>query len=62
MQLEEIFMLGISIVGMKGRVGFEAAAAMITLKAHHLLEKHTLTKWQLQHKEYLAKFLWNAFA
>ena len=48
--------VGDTIVGMKGRVGFEAAAAMITLKAHHLLEKHTLTKWQLQHKEYLASF------
>ena len=48
--------VGDTIVGMKGRVGFEAAAALITLKAHHLLEKHTLTKWQLQHKEYLASF------
>jgi argininosuccinate synthase len=37
-------------------VGFEAAAALITLKAHHILEKHTLTKWQLQHKEYLSSF------
>ena len=44
--------VGDTIVGIKGRVGFEAAAAMITIKAHHLLEKHILTKWQLQHKEY----------
>ncbi|MCK8480484.1 argininosuccinate synthase [Psychroserpens algicola] len=48
--------VGDTIVGIKGRVGFEAAAAIITIKAHHLLEKHTLTKWQLQHKEYLASF------
>ena len=48
--------MGDTIVGIKGRVGFEAAAALITIKAHHLLEKHTLTKWQLQHKEYLASF------
>lgn len=48
--------VGDTIVGIKGRVGFEAAAAFITIKAHHLLEKHTLTKWQLQHKEYLASF------
>ena len=48
--------VGDTIVGIKGRVGFEAAAALITIKAHHLLEKHTLTKWQLQHKEYMASF------
>ena len=48
--------VGDTIVGIKGRVGFEAAAALICIKAHHLLEKHTLTKWQLQHKEYLASF------
>jgi len=48
--------VGDTIVGIKGRVGFEAAAALITMKAHHLLEKHTLTKWQLQHKDYLSNF------
>lgn len=48
--------VGDTIVGIKGRVGFEAAAALITIKAHHLLEKHCLTKWQLQHKEYLSSF------
>ncbi|TXE08365.1 argininosuccinate synthase [Gelidibacter salicanalis] len=48
--------VGDTIVGIKGRVGFEAAAALITIKAHHLLEKHTLTKWQMQHKEYLSSF------
>lgn len=48
--------VGDTIVGIKGRVGFEASAALIAIKAHHLLEKHTLTKWQLQHKEYLSSF------
>lgn len=48
--------VGDTIVGIKGRVGFEAAAAIITIKAHHLLEKHILTKWQLQHKEYLSNW------
>lgn len=48
--------VGDTIVGIKGRVGFEAAAALIIIKAHHLLEKHTLTKWQLQHKEYVSSF------
>ena len=48
--------VGDTILGIKGRVGFEAAAALITIKAHHLLEKHTLTKWQLQHKEYMSSF------
>ena len=46
--------VGDTIIGIKGRVGFEAAAALITIKAHHLLEKHTLSKWQLQHKENVA--------
>ena len=48
--------VGDTIFGIKGRVGFEAAAALIIVKAHHLLEKHTLTKWQLQHKDYLSNF------
>lgn len=48
--------VGDTIIGIKGRVGFEAAAATIILKAHHLLEKHTLSKWQLQHKDYLANW------
>jgi argininosuccinate synthase len=48
--------VGDTIIGIKGRVGFEAAAALIIIKAHHLLEKHTLTKWQLQHKDYLSNF------
>jgi argininosuccinate synthase len=48
--------VGDTIIGIKGRVGFEAAAASIIIKAHHLLEKHTLSKWQLQHKDYLANW------
>lgn len=48
--------VGDTIVGIKGRVGFEASGATIIIKAHHLLEKHTLTKWQLQHKDYLANW------
>ncbi len=39
--------VGDTIIGIKGRVGFEAAAALIIIKAHHALEKHTLTKLQL---------------
>ena len=48
--------VGDTIIGIKGRVGFEAAAPGIIIKAHHLLEKHTLSKWQLQHKESLANW------
>lgn len=48
--------IGDTILGIKGRIGFEAAAATIIIQAHHLLEKHTLTKWQLQHKDYIAKW------
>lgn len=45
--------VGDTIIGIKGRVGFEAAAALVSIKAHHLLEKHTLSKWQLHHKDYI---------
>ncbi len=48
--------VGDTIIGIKGRVGFEAAAALVTIKAHHLLEKHTLSKWQLQHKDYISNW------
>ncbi|RKS50682.1 argininosuccinate synthase [Gillisia mitskevichiae] len=48
--------VGDTIIGIKGRVGFEAASATIILKAHHLLEKHNLSKWQLQHKDYIANW------
>lgn len=46
--------IGDTIIGIKGRVGFEAAAPMIIIKSHHLLEKHTLTKGQLYWKEQIA--------
>ena len=46
--------VGDTIVGIKGRVGFEAAAATVIIKAHHLLEKHTLSKAQQLTKEPLA--------
>ena len=46
--------MGDTIVGIKGRVGFEAAAPLIIIHAHQLLEKHNLTKWQLYWKDQLA--------
>ncbi|GAB1430448.1 hypothetical protein MASR2M18_12810 [Ignavibacteria bacterium] len=46
--------VGDTIIGLKGRVGFEAAAPLIIIKAHHALEKHTLTKQQLAIKDSLA--------
>ncbi|MGZ8538932.1 MAG: argininosuccinate synthase [Flavisolibacter sp.] len=51
--------VGDTIIGIKGRVGFEAAAPMIIIKAHHALEKHVLTKWQLNWKDQLAQFYGN---
>ncbi|QHT70942.1 argininosuccinate synthase [Rhodocytophaga rosea] len=51
--------VGDTIIGIKGRVGFEAAAPLIIIKAHHTLEKHVLTKWQLYWKEQLANWYGN---
>jgi argininosuccinate synthase len=48
--------VGDTIIGIKGRVGFEAASALIIIKAHHLLEKHTLSKWQQHQKEQQGNF------
>lgn len=48
--------VGDTIIGIKGRVGFEAAASLIIIKAHHLLEKHVLTKWQQYWKEQLGNW------
>lgn len=48
--------VGDTIIGIKGRVGFEAAAPLIIIKAHHLLEKHVLTKWQQYWKEQLGSW------
>jgi len=51
--------VGDTIVGIKGRVGFEAAAALIIIKAHHLLEKHTLSKYQQTIKSQLSDWYGN---
>ncbi len=51
--------VGDTIIGIKGRVGFEAAAPMVIIKAHHALEKHVLSKWQLSWKDQLAQFYGN---
>ncbi len=51
--------VGDTIIGIKGRVGFEAAAPIIIIKAHHALEKHVLTKWQLTCKDQLSAFYGN---
>jgi len=51
--------VGDTIIGIKGRVGFEAAAPMVIIKAHHTLEKHVLTKWQLYWKDQLSVWYGN---
>ncbi|MDB5258035.1 MAG: argG [Chitinophagaceae bacterium] len=51
--------VGDTIIGIKGRVGFEAAAPLVIIKAHHTLEKHTLTKWQMYWKEQLSGWYGN---
>ncbi len=48
--------VGDTILGIKGRVGFEAPAPYVLIKAHHLLEKHTLSRWQLLHKDQIANW------
>lgn len=45
--------IGDTIIGIKGRVGFEAGAPILIIAAHKMLEKHTLTKWQQYWKEQL---------
>ena len=45
--------VGDTIIGIKGRVGFEAGAPILIIAAHKMLEKHTMTKWQLYWKEQL---------
>ena len=47
--------VGDTVIGIKGRVGFEAAAAKIIIKSHELLEKHTMSKWQIFQKESISK-------
>ncbi|NQZ76358.1 MAG: argininosuccinate synthase [Ekhidna sp.] len=46
--------VGDTIIGIKGRVGFEASGALILIKAHHALEKHVLSKTQLKLKDQLS--------
>lgn len=48
--------VGDTIIGIKGRVGFEAAAPLLIIKAHHLLEKHTLGKWQAYWKDQMSNW------
>lgn len=43
--------IGDTIIGIKGRVGFEAAGPILIIAAHKMLEKHTLAKWQLYWKD-----------
>jgi len=48
--------VGDTVIGIKGRVGFEAPGALMLIKGHHTLEKHTLSKWQQHWKEQLANW------
>lgn len=48
--------IGDTIIGIKGRVGFEAAAPILIIAAHKMLEKHTLTKWQQYWKDQVANW------
>lgn len=48
--------VGDTVIGIKGRVGFEAAAAVLIINAHQTLEKHTLSKWQMHWKEQLSNW------
>lgn len=51
--------VGDTIIGIKGRVGFEAAASILLIKAHQALEKHVLSKWQIYWKDQVAAFYGN---
>ena len=48
--------VGETIIGIKGRVGFEAAGPMMILQAHFALEKHVLTKWQIYWKDQISQW------
>ena len=50
--------VGDTIIGIKGRVGFEAAAPMLIIGAHKFLEKYTLSKWQQYWKDQVANWVW----
>jgi argininosuccinate synthase len=51
--------VGDTIIGIKGRVGFEASAAILTIKGHQAIEKHVLTKWQIYWKDQVSSFYGN---
>jgi argininosuccinate synthase len=48
--------VGETIIGIKGRVGFEAPAPMMIIQAHQALEKHVLSKWQIYWKDQLSEW------
>ena len=48
--------VGDTIIGIKGRVGFEAAGPLLIINAHKMLEKHTLTKWQQYWKDQIGNW------
>jgi argininosuccinate synthase len=48
--------VGETIIGIKGRVGFQASAAYIIINSHYALEKHVLSKWQQHWKEQLGNW------
>ena len=48
--------VGDTVIGSKGRVGFEAPAAILIIEAHRMLEKHVLSKWQMYWKDQLANW------
>ena len=48
--------VGETIIGIRGRVGFEAAAPLIIIQAHQALEKHVLSKWQIYWKDQLSEW------
>ena len=48
--------VGDTIIGIKGRVGFEAVAPMLIIGAHKFLEKFTLSKWQQYWKDQVANW------
>jgi argininosuccinate synthase len=51
--------VGDTIIGIKGRVGFEASAAILTIKGHQAIEKRVLTKWQIYWKDQVSTFYGN---
>lgn len=51
--------VGDTIIGIKGRVGFEAAASVLLIKSHQALEKHVLSKWQIYWKDQVSAFYGN---